>query len=303
MKTIFAGLLFSLFLISCCPCKRKDTHVEQPHPVSDSIALAPVDSLFADSVNDICMDLCVRDMSALYATYQIGKVRGDTWKLWQKLHRNCMRSELSRSPLYFGVSNPIGAGGIVIIDGSGINSSMEFPRGAFSSEEVEKIFNNGTSLSSCDMDKETGVNIEFMVNSQLIPGTLDAGLKSKITTAKKFNAKIEGWRMNLVNIDMLTYLVNRSSHEDAGAYREALHKPNRFLVSKEFVINGFSGTIETRTDIGAGLTADLQAGIVVNMGNTNANLEFSYVNKRTIKVTTIGEFIVFVEVYTIPRIS
>lgn len=286
----------SLFIISggLALNSCNDNSSNKPTDTKDTLVLGPLDTTLVNSMNDsFSPDISFQDTSE--EKFMAGK--GKLWRVWKKLHKNCQNSEITKGMLYFGVSNTLGIGTIIEYNSATNKYIPDLPMlpEKFNSEQQKLIFNYGTS-SACQFAQKLRVNTEFLIKSNMAQ-TANGELGGIINNARTIDARIESWQVNFLFPSGLGNVLDTGTDPYYKTYDEISKKENRYIVNKEIVINGFSATIASSTAISADLKLALERGITEKIGDTNATVKFSYVNETTIKVTTVGSFVVFVELY------
>ena len=252
----------------------------------DSIVFNDLDSLKLESLNHF--------LTGITDSNGIDKItgKGKTWRLWRSLHKDCQNDDVAKDKVYFGVSNTLGIGTIVEISEDGkIMPDFKLLKENLTPEQVKVVYNDGVA-ASCTYDRTTKVGIDFLAQSQFNTAS-SADLNAAIVNSKEITAKMDSWQINnLLKGGLATILINPTA-EHLKDYKKRLTGENRYVISNEIVVNGFSAMINTKTQISADLKAKLQAGLVQNVGDTAAQVKFSYVDDTTIRMSTVGKFIVF----------
>jgi len=223
--------------------------------------------------------------------------KGKLWRVWEKLHKNCQNSNITKGMIYFGTSNTLGLGTIILYDKDKKKYIPDFPllQDKFDEQQKKLVFNKGTN-SNCTFQQTTKINSDFLIKSNLSQ-TANGELSGAINTSKTIDSRIDSWQQNILFPSALNTVLASSTDEYFKSYEATAKKTERYIINKEILISGFSATISTSTNISADLKLALQQGITEGIGDTEAKVKFSYVNDRTIKITTVGTFVVFVELY------
>jgi len=292
---------FTLFLVmAVCACSCQNGSDNGSQKSNDSLVVKVLDSVAVEKINEQLTSVAVDTSGPKVDTVAVGpgipekfhSARGKTYKLWRKLHKDCQSNDVSRDMVYFGVSNTLGVGTIVTITEDG-RLIPDFPllREKFDTSQARLIYNEGAE-ATCTFDQSTKVDVEFNAQSQFNTNGF-ADLNAALGSARNITAKMDSWQINNLLVGGLAEVLKDTSNAYFKSYRNRLNGPKRYIVITEIVVNGFSENISTRTQISAGLKAQLDAGMIQNVGQTAAKVKFSYVNETTIKMTTVGKFNVF----------
>jgi hypothetical protein len=224
--------------------------------------------------------------------------KGKLWRLWEKLHKNCQNSAMTKGMTFLGVSNTVGVGSIILYDNTkkGYFASYPLLKEKFNPEQQKLIFNNGTS-TTCSFLQNTKVTSEFLIKSNII-NSGNGSLNAQIQNAKSVDSKIDSWQQDALYLDAFKGVINHMNDDYSMNYLAASKLPGRYIIATEIQITGFSALINTKTTISADLIAELEKGISEKIGDTNATVKFSYEGEKTIKVSTTGSFIVFGALYS-----
>lgn len=292
LNFLFLFLLGGTLFFAIAGCNDGKT---PPGPTADTLKLKPLMPATIEELSDSASpEISIVDTSGI-PKLLAGK--GKLWRVWEKLHRHCQNSNITKGMVYFGTSNTLGLGTIVLYDKQNNKYIPDFPLlpEKFSENERKLVFNKGAS-GDCKFQQTTKVNSEFLVKSN-ISQTANGELSGLINSARTIDSRIDSWQQNILFPSGLNSVLATNTDPYFKSYQEVARKPDRYFINKEILINGFSATISTSTNISAELKLALEQGITEKVGNTNAEVKFSYVNERTIKVSTTGAFVVFVELY------
>jgi hypothetical protein len=246
-KTVFACFLIcvalGLTLMSCNQCTRT-SKTER-----DSISFQS-DTGFVGELNDRISPICADPEDSTLKFQGKGKI----WRLWQKLHKNCHRSVIAEGMLYFGVTNTLGLGTILNIDSTTGKINADYPMiiDSFSTGDRKLAFNFG-SPADCEFDKEVNISAEFLVKSKIC-SAIDVDLQAQIDYSKKISAKIDSWQINNLYLGGFAEVISDTSKKYFSSYKKRLKMGNKYVITKEIQINGFSTTITTKNKIGAELS-------------------------------------------------
>lgn len=224
------------------------------------------------------------------------KPTGQVYKVWKQMRKECMSTQLINidSLLYLGISNQMGLGQLFTIKKNRINPCYPSIIDAFSSDQKSLVL-APAQYSTCTVNRATSVGASFLVDANLCSG-VEANLSSSVSSSKDVTATIDNWEIDYINDAGFSQVLSKSSEKKFNDYIYQLGQPNVYVITKVIKISGFSATIKTSTDISGNLKVQLTKGLIKNIGNSNATITFTYVDNRTIKATTQGEFIVFAEV-------
>lgn len=292
MTTLKTSLnLFMLCLVIIISCNPKKSDSGTTGNV-DSLTFEALDPMFIYGLNEYLSPSFTDPEDSLGVKWARGKV----WRLWEKLHKSCQKSELTKEILYFGPSNTLGLGTIIRIDKESKSIIADFPllKDSLTGHQEKLIYNIG-SPAECKFAKETKINIEFLAKSNL-NSAIDTNLESQIDNSKSIKAKIDNWKVNNLYTGGLASVLQDTTKKYFRNYLDRLNKNDNYVITKEILITGFSATIKTKTKISTDLKAQLEEGIIENLGDIEAKVKFSYAGETTIKMTTIRSFKVFCEV-------
>lgn len=255
----------------------------------DSVIFDDLDTIRIDSLNQVLNKLA--DNSKSHGIDETNG-KGRTWKLWRSLHKDCQNDDVAKDKIYFGVSNTLGIGTIIEIAPDGrIMPDFKLLKNKLSANQIDLVYNDG-GQATCTFDRKTTVNKEFIAQSQFNTSS-NVDLNAAMANSKDITAKMDSWQINNLLKGGLSTILSNPTEEYLKEYKKRLLGPNRYVIANEIVVNGFSATISTNQAINANLKAKLIAGLVQNVGETAAQVKFSYVDDTTIKMTTVGRFIVF----------
>jgi hypothetical protein len=226
------------------------------------------------------------------------KPKGTVYKVWRQLYTNCMSNPLifADSLVYLGVSNQMGLGQLLTVDeNKRINSCYASIVDSLKSPSDRKlVLQNGVS-SSCSYNQSVKVGFDFLVKANLYKG-IEGELNTAIGKSKTINTTVDSWHMDVINMKGYYQVLKESNSKFFNNYVLCLGEPDVYVITKVIMVKGFSAIITTDTDISIGLKAKLESGIIENVGDSNVQLKFTYVDSKTIKASTLGDFIVFAEV-------
>lgn len=255
------------------------------------------DEIFFDEIDSIANDNLYKSSSREFASLEEFVGRGSTWKLWNKVHKECMKAKWYKNPFYFGPTNTVDLGAIV-------NSKNELQRmidsKTFSEDEMDTFFNEG-SYASCEYSQELTINLETFIQSDFRFGSQDdvtAELSFAIKKSKNVKVKIDSWRINNLKHQDLLDVLNDAEENDIKykqkiRFYETLKSRGNKILSKVTEIKGFTSSITLETDMSSELESKLKEGLIANVGNLGLKATFKYKNKRTIEVVSDGNFYVF----------
>lgn len=221
--------------------------------------------------------------------------KGETWKMWNKIYTDCLKSQLFNDPFYFGVSNTIGLGSITDKKHESIIKIAD--TSIFTQEEINSFMKVGQP-TTCEYAQELTMNLNALLNTQFsVTNTntddITAELNVAISTAKSTSIKIDGWQKDELLTGVLRDILNETSDRKKLKFKEDLYAPGNLILVRVAKINGFSSEIKTKNEISSKLEAKLKDGVIATIGNTGVKANFEYVNKTTIRVKSNGEFYIF----------
>lgn len=215
--------------------------------------------------------------------------KGSTWKLWEKLHKSCMKADWFKDPYFFGVSSTLSVGSIVSNRYELANKMDQF---YFTDAQLATLIDPGNP-TNCAEQQTITVDFEALISSTQLK---NAELASAIKTSKSVTASIDSWQVQNLIFDRLIKLIRDDSTGSLEGYKESLmHKGNKILV-KVVKINGFKSIIELKSAMSTDLKASLQGkGLSAKLNNTSASVDvsFEYISDTTISMKSSGGFYVF----------
>ena len=221
--------------------------------------------------------------------------KGEVWKLWDKVFKACMKSEIFNDPYYFGMTNTIDLGAITDKKHESVIRLID--TNIFTQSEINRMMKTG-SPASCEYVQQLTMSLNVFLNSEFSvtsPGASDinAELNLAISTAKNGTMKIDGWQKDELITGVLGDILDETTDPKKIKFKKDLLTEGNLILVRGAKINGFSSEITTQNEISAGLEAKLRQGILANIGNTGAQAKFEFVNKTTISVLSSGEFYIF----------
>lgn len=285
-KHIFYALVFFAFgfsglLFSCSGC-----HPEDRYRLTD---LSPDE---IDSTRFDALDRIYEDRDSSLKVRNLGQ--GATWRLWRKLHKECMADQWLKSPFYLGVTGKVNLGAVVD-ENFDLQRMMDSTNG-FTAANVADIVVFG-EFATCGYSQELTMSLSTFFQAELdMTGSGQADVALELSAAIKHSkstwVKIDRWRKNHVQEDKL---MDYAKDPSKAKYFETLHKPKHRVMIRVVEVQGFTSSIVLENDMSAKLEAKLKEGVVAGMGNAGAQVKFTYKDKRTIEVKSGGNFYVFGE--------
>lgn len=262
----------ALFLYSCNSCNQ---------PKKDYVDFEAVQEADVDT--------------SQYKGFDFTISKGETWKMWDKIFKACMKSEVFDNPYYFGMTNTIDLGSITDKKHESVIKVID--TSVFTQAEINSMIKLGTP-ARCEYVQELTMSLNVFLNSQFsvtTPGSDDitAELNLAISTAKNTNVKVDGWQKDELVTGVIRDILNETTDSKKLKFKNDLLTPGNLILVRVAKINGFSSEITTTKEISANLEAKLKSGVVASIGNTGAKASFEYVNKTTIRVKSAGEFYLF----------
>lgn len=258
-----------------------------------NIEFNELDSLSAGDLNDlVSTEVDYPDDPKVKKLFNKGKI----WRIWKKIHKDCQNNMLSTSPIYLGVSNSLGIGTVIRFDTNNKKISAEYPfhTNKLTEEELKLVLKSGNP-SSCQVARKVNVSLEFGAQANIFSG-LDPELETEIKNNKEITACIDSWQVNELFYSAWGSILSRRNEPYFQDYLKACAKPNAFVITREYEVRGFTTTINTKTDLKGNVKAKLSQGIIKNLGETGARVNFSVSGEQSIKAVTQGSFIVFCDV-------
>ncbi|MGJ1501357.1 hypothetical protein [Sphingobacterium multivorum] len=221
--------------------------------------------------------------------------KGATEKMWDKIYKECMKTDAWKDAYYFGPTNTISLGSITDKKHESIIRTIDTT--VFTPAEINRMIKPGVP-ATCDYFQELNMDINALINSEIsisTPGSSDinAELKTAITNDKKTAVRIDGWQKDELLTGVLSDILNETTDPRKLKYKKDLLAESNLILVRVAKINGFTSKITTSTNISAGLEAKLREGVIAKVGNTGAEAKFEYENRTTILVTCKNEFYVY----------
>ncbi|MBY0377621.1 MAG: hypothetical protein K2Q33_03545 [Gammaproteobacteria bacterium] len=281
--TILCMGLLAMFITSCNSEKSAENNDFSGKDSTDIV------------VDNIIVDSAVTDNSERSTEQERAKSaplfsKGDIWKLWQRLHKECMKNEFFKNPTYLGISNTTDLGSIFTKNDQ---LAWDFDR-LFTQEERNSVIRFGSS-KSCDYREEIRMNLEGLIETSLDPAGAEAELSTAIENQKNITAKINQWQIDRLITKEFKYLISHSSNPKVKEFKSTFENEDVRILTQVARIIDFSSVIYLDEDISTSLSAALKKGITKPVGDSEAKIKFSYKSDREISVTSSGSFIVFAE--------
>lgn len=218
--------------------------------------------------------------------------KGETWKLWETLHHECMQNEIFKNPFYFGPSNKTGIGAVWKNDISMLYNELEFNKDEFPEEELTKVIIRGNPVT-CNYSKKTNLSISNVIGANLSAGT-NIELNNAISTSKSVDATVESMQIDELAYDKLLKLLKSDSSKKS-SYIESFLRSDAILVVRAAKVNAFSARVNLKRKISADLAAELKKGIVQELNSGSLKIKLEYDSETSIKIITQSPFYVFVK--------
>lgn len=277
LLTVFCLATMAIALSSCDSCNNKKESYE--FVTADD---SDVDSAFQSNK----------------AMFMIAS-KGPVWETWKKLHNACMQDEFFKKPKYLGISNTVDLGSVYSKSGDVLE--WDFNK-LFSAQDRKKVINSGQP-QPCTYTEQLKVDFEAFIATELPSTGIDDELSTAIRNQKDISVKIDNWQIDNLVKGELKIILDASTDPKIQQFKSDLINKNLIMVAQAARINGFSSIINLNTDISASLKAELEKGIIKNIGNSEAKVKFEYSSARQIKVTSQGSFVVFVEFINAKRVN
>lgn len=246
---------------------------------SNTIAFEEVDETEVDSIFNSS------DTTAFIAS------KGPLWKTWEGLHKACLKAEFFKKPVYMGISSTVDLGSVY--NNSGKVLQWDFAR-LFNDQERKQVIKEGIPTTCAESETIT-TDFEALISSELPSAGIEGELSTAIKKSKNITAKIDSWQLDYLVLGELKSLLDTAKSPKVQQFKDDLTKNRYIIATKVARINGFSSIIETESDISMSLKAELENGVIRNIGDSSAKVKYEYASARQIKVSTIGSFLVFAE--------
>ncbi|MEJ5090705.1 hypothetical protein GEO21_11730 [Sphingobacterium faecium] len=230
-----------------------------------------------------------------YKGFDFVSGKGEVWKMWDKVFRACMKSEIFDDPYYFGMTNTIDLGAITDKKHESVIRLID--TNVFSQAEINQMIRSGNP-ASCEYVQQLTMSLNVFLNSEFsVTGVgnkdINAELNLAISTAKSSTVKVDGWQKDELVTGVLGDILDETTDPKKLKFKKDLLTEGNLILVRGAKINGFSSQITTSQEISANLEAKLKEGVIASIGNTGAQAKFEYVNKTTISVTSTGDFYIF----------
>lgn len=225
--------------------------------------------------------------------------KGPVWETWSKLHKACLTSQFFKKPTYLGLSNTVDLGSIYSKDGRVLK--WDFKK-LFSDTERRRVINSGQP-QPCSYTEQLAVDFQSFISTELPTAGFEGELSTAIRNTKDISVNIDNWQIDNLVTGELKHLLTNPSTPQQREFKEDLLSNRLLIVAQAARVNGFSALINLQNDVSTNLEAELKKGLVKNLGNTEAEIKFTYVSARQIKVTSRGTFNVFVEFVRANRVN
>jgi hypothetical protein len=242
--------------------------------------------------------IIANDIQKEGATKQLVPNKGATWRLWRKINIACMQSDWLTKAYYFGTSGNINLGAIVDKNYD-LQRTMDATSG-FNEVDINTVTNYGV-FSTCenyiDMSMSLNTFLKCDFNFPQIPDpSITAELSNAIKNSNNSSVKIDGWRINNIREDNFTDILNDScSNNKIKAYKNTLLKKDHLILIKVIEIKGFTSRIQLAHSISTQLKAQLENGVIAQLGNAGIETSFTLVGSNVIEVKSQNNFFVFGE--------
>ena len=215
--------------------------------------------------------------------------KGETEKEWWSLYSDCIKSELLRKSEahYFGLSTPYGLGSILTKDKKG-----EWNGAKILSLDAQKLCFSDAGAAACQQTATFKVNIQTFINANITSG-INAQLDNAIASTKEVTAKINSWKLMSLDIGAFKKIIDTATTGSIVDARSDIAQNPGYLITTVAEVDGFSTQISLTDTIRDTLKVMLsqQGGF---KPNGNANISFGYIDNKTIGVTSLAPFYVFV---------
>lgn len=213
--------------------------------------------------------------------------KGETWKMWEDLHLQCMKSEWIRNPFYFGVTNTMKLG---TISDKRYKTAFNAFEGVFSDAEIDSLIDKG-SPASCAYIQSISFNLKAELKMQFQGESQE--LSAIFQTGKDRNIKLDGWQVQNLYTDRLKAKLEQSKSPAVRAYSDRLFDRKSRLLNKVVKVNGFTSEIKSEKLISADLKLKLEEGVIGKIGNTGLDVKVEYKDSLTIRIVSLSDFYVF----------
>lgn len=216
--------------------------------------------------------------------------KGETWKLWKNIFRDCIKSEIFRKPVYLGTTNTLGLG--TILDQNLQSACTTLKKGGFTDDEIKKIINEGAPASG-QYKLKVDKNINLILGTESIDA-VDVELSFILNKSKYFTVEIDEYKVDNLLTENLNQII-MASPENKPVYSSCLSKKGSKIMVNVVKISQFSALIESDKEISAGLKArlkDLENPIEADLKN-GGRIGFRYVSDKTIEILNKGDFFAF----------
>jgi hypothetical protein len=210
---------------------------------------------------------------------------------WMLVHWSCLKNDIHKNPRFFGVGNTLSVGTIWQKDYASTRTTIDSLH--ISNEEMRRFIKRGEP-STCNVWREVNVSPSVFLNVSPTYFTgIDTELGFMLKNFKTTRVSVESF----VPIDLLTgeliYMLDSCNDSRCRKYLRWFNEEGNLISTWTYEVNGVSMLVETYDTISVGLKAKLTSDTLHSLpiqGTLKTN--FSYVNARTIQITTHNPFYV-----------
>lgn len=282
-RLAFAVLLFVLFY-SCG--KRKD----------NNFAIESVNNTEIDSILEAISTPQNIQMSSTIGILPDGTIK----KMWQDIFKSCMENDQIKNPIYFGISNNIDIGSILTLDKKDLIWDISK---VFTLEERNKFITAGVP-QNCELNAQIDFNYNSVFRLNYDTTKLDLELSNFIHRYRNINITQAIWHIDKLNSGILLKMLENPDYDsDIFRFSEQIEEKNAYIITEVVKIDQFTAEISSYNNITDSLSIALNDGMLKNIPWSNCNIMVSFVDSATIKLQSMGSFIVMAQIRKLKHMS
>ena len=207
---------------------------------------------------------------------------------WMLLHIACLKNDIRKKPKFLGVGNSLCIGTVWQKDFISMRTTIDSLH--MDEKTIRRLTRRGQE-SACGTSMQVNVGATAFLNVQ--PNYFDSvngELGLMIRRPKKTSVYVESF----VPIDLLTgdliSMLDTCKDERCQQYLRWFSEEGNLISTWTYEVTGVSVFVETEDTISAGLKAKLQTDLQSSPVNGWLQTSYTYINNRTIKITTHNPF-------------
>lgn len=236
------------------------------------------------------------DASSIKQNAQGAKnIGGYSAKIWGRMLKNCIQSvQLKKGDAeYLGISNTIGVG--TITDSKFEGTYRLVDANTFSQDELNLIVHTDNTVG-CGYTMEAKLDLDGALGSRIqIDGndSLNFAVRSIIKSGRTVKLHVKSWQKMEIILGPLQDALTTNPTQPKKKFLEELKKPDRILMNRAILVNGFTAEMTVEKELNASLTAQLSTGATSSIPNSNADIKIGLKNNNTLVLETDQSFILY----------